>query len=231
MAKYFKFSEMYMHTNLHAENYCVFKKTSNCQIGWLESKLTRMKGAKNRESVGMVTWKIAATSNRAAVVSGRETGKNRRNTKRSIVLSALSVAWCCAFGHVTYLAEQFIWEIGETHKKLPAAKNYYVFVYVLSMHTYLNVCICASIHTSHSLSLAPFLQSLVSYRQNTANMYNQTIFFVVAFAFALCCHYGFERLGNSIQFPSIELCAYAWQLCAVCNTYNYNKCHNFSQMN
>lgn len=28
---------------------------------------------------------------------------------------------------VTYLAEQFIREIGETHKKVPAAKNYYVF--------------------------------------------------------------------------------------------------------
>lgn len=101
----------------------------------------------------------------------KKTTKCERTKRFGVVLSAFSVAHDDAdarsFGHVTYLAEQFIREIGETHKKVPAAKNYYVFVYVLSDC----VCICASIRP-HTLPL-PYL-SHSSLAQFTLTVYRQT---------------------------------------------------------
>lgn len=102
-------------------------------------------------------------------MKNRDENKKKRTkcerTKRfGVVLSAFSVAHDDAdarsFGHVTYLAEQFIREIGETHKKVPAAKNYYVFVYVLSD------CVCVSVQ-AYALILFPCHISLIPLSLNS----------------------------------------------------------------
>lgn len=72
--------------------------------------------------------------------------RERERKKFATILSAFSVVWRYAFGHVAYLAEQFIREIGETHKKVPAAKNYYVFVCIPSVRA----CVRAHAPLRHS---------------------------------------------------------------------------------
>lgn len=118
----------------------------------------------------------------------------------------------CIRSRCVYLAEQFIREIGETHKKVPVAKNYYVFVFVYLMLL------------SYCRVLTPLI--VISQSTNAHRPHNRCLSrlpFVVALAsWTIQFHFHFFRL---VCNACDNCCILHKTHC----TYNYNKCYNFGR--